>query len=174
MNRTIYLSAGHSFKDPGAISGSAREADIAVEMRNMVSAELNSMGVLHRVDGIGAQNPPLTQAIIEARKADFPVEFHCNSFATPTATGVETLQGAEDKALGAEICAVIAGALGIKNRGAKPENSGHHARLGFVGAGGIIVEMFFISNPDDLAKWRKNKAAAARAVAGVLAQAARR
>ncbi len=174
MNRTIYLSAGHSIKDPGAISGNAREADIAVEMRNMVSAELNRMGVLHSVDGIGAQNPPLTQAIIEARKAEFPVEFHCNSFANQTATGVETLQGAEDKALGAEMCAAIAGALGIKNRGAKPESSGHHARLGFVGAGGIIVEMFFISNSDDLAKWRKNKAAAARAVAAVLSRAAAR
>ena len=58
--------------------------------------------------------------------------------------------------------------LGIKNRGAKPEVSGQHSRLGFVQAGGLIVELFFITNPDDMAAYQAKKWLVGKAIADVL------
>ncbi|MEO6657919.1 MAG: hypothetical protein ABIM73_06560, partial [Arenimonas sp.] len=62
----------------------------------------------------------------------------------------------------------LSNSLGIRNRGAKPENARQHHRLAFVQAGGIIVELFFITNGNDLLAYDAKKWLAARAVAEVL------
>lgn len=179
MPKSLYLSAGHSNTDPGAVAHGRREADIAVEFRNLVLFYIdrhneqvrNAGGItLPRTipvgtDGTGTDNLPLRTAAANARSYDIAVEFHCNAAANMTATGVETLSGPADMALGGRICEALARALGIRNRGAKPENAGQHHRLAFVQAGGIIVELFFITNPGDLAQYDARKWLAARAVA---------
>lgn len=163
----MFLSAGHSTVDPGAVGFGRHEADIAEEFRNITSFCLTDIGVKHTVDGRGMENTPLKDAIVEARKHRVALEFHCNA-GPSTATGVEILCGPKDEALAVRLCAAISSALGISNRGVKPENSGQHQRLGFVQAGGMIVELFFISNRDDLSKYDALKWKAARAVAEVL------
>ena len=166
--KSVFLSAGHSNTDPGAVANGRREADIAVEFRNLVSFYLLRAGVPHELDGEGTENLPLREAVVKARKHPIGVEFHCNAAASAQATGVETLQGDKDFRLGADICRALSGALGIRNRGAKPENAGQHHRLAFVQAGGIIVELFFLTNPQDLAAYDARKWLAAKAVAEVL------
>jgi N-acetylmuramoyl-L-alanine amidase len=169
--RRIFLSAGHSTVDPGATANGRRECDLAVDLRNMVALYLERAGVPFGVDGEGAENLPLAATVaLTRRRDDLEVEFHCNASDNPAATGVETLSGPRDLALGARICHAIATGLGIRNRGAKPENAGHHSRLAFVGAGGIIVETLFITNRDDLAAWDARKWLAAKAIAGVLVE----
>lgn len=167
----IFLSAGHSNTDPGAVANGRREADIAVEFRNIVSFYLLRAGVPHELDGNGTENLPLREAVKKARKHPIGLEFHCNA-ATPQATGVETLSADKDFRLATDICRAVSGALGIRNRGAKPENAGQHHRLAFVQAGGIIVELFFITNPADLAAYDARKWVAARAVADLLIEEA--
>lgn len=169
--RSVFLSAGHSNTDPGAGAFGRKEADIAVEFRNMVAFYLQREGVPHELDGRGTDNLPLREAVVKAKRHPIGVEFHCNA-GVPSASGVETLSAPDDMALGGRICAAIAGALQIRNRGAKPENAGQHHRLAFVQAGGIIVELFFITNRDDLAAYDARKWLAARDVAGVLIKAA--
>lgn len=164
---SIYLSAGHSGTDPGATAFGRKEADIAVEVRRMVSFYLLRAGIAHDTDGEGSENLPLREAVNEARQHGTAVEFHCNA-GPPAATGCETLQGPHNTVLGAKLCAAIADTLGIRNRGAKPENSGQHHRLAFVQAGGVIVELFFITSAFDLAAYDARKWLAARAVADVL------
>lgn len=166
--KSIFLSAGHSGTDPGAVANGRREADIAVEFRNLVSFYLLRAGVPHELDGQGTENLPLREAVVRARRHPIGVEFHCNAAASAQATGVETLQDDRHHRLGADLCAALAGTLGIRNRGAKPENAGQHHRLAFVQAGGIIVELFFLTNPGDLAAYDARKWLAARAVADVL------
>lgn len=176
----IFLSAGHSTVDPGAVGYSLdakgkrverKEADIAVEMRNMVSFYLSQSNVKHFIDGKGTDNIPLSKAVKLVGKNRPAIEFHCNA-GPPTATGVETLSAAKDTALGNQICDAISSTLGIKSRGAKLENSGQHHRLAFVQAGGIIVELFFISSAKDLAAYDAKKWLVAKAVANVLMKAA--
>lgn len=171
--KSIFLSAGHSDVDPGAVAFGRREADIAVEFRNLVSFYLTQSTIPHAMDGAGTQNLPLNQSARIAKQYDIAVEFHCNAAANAYATGVETLSGLKDMALGESIAQAIAQALGIRNRGAKPENAGHHSKLAFVQAGGVIVELFFITNAGDLERYDARKWLAAKAVAEVLFERAK-
>lgn len=171
----IYLSAGHSTVDSGATTSQMvdgkkvirKEADIAEEFRNLVSFYLMRAKIPHLADGVGDENLPLVDTVKLIGRNRPAVEFHCNA-GPAQATGVETLSAANDMVLGSRICKAIADILGIRNRGAKPENAGQHHRLAFVRAGGIIVEMFFLSNPNDLAAYDAKKWLMAREVADVL------
>jgi N-acetylmuramoyl-L-alanine amidase len=169
----VLISAGHSNTDPGAVANGRREADIATDFRNILVACLADLGIKAETDGKGKVNLPLREAVKLAKGKDIAIEVHLNAAANPTASGVETLSGPEDMQLGAKLCAAISRELNIKNRGAKPENAGQHHRLAFVQAGGIILELFFITNPNDLAAYDGRKWPLARAVAKVIEDAYR-
>lgn len=171
--RNIVITAGHSNTDPGAVNGVVTEAHIVTDFRNMVAHYLKEAGRNFVTDGAGNDNQPLAKAIALIKPGDLAVEFHCNSFSNPNATGVETLSSGMHKAIGAAICNAVASTLNIANRGAKDEGSGQHSRLGFVRAGGIIVELFFISNQEDLKRYLDKKWLVAKAVANVLISVAR-
>lgn len=168
--KIVTVTAGHSNKDPGAINGKRTEADIVTDMRNMVVSYLNKAGITTRTDGTNTTNLPLGTAIQLVKGADVAVEFHCNA-GPASARGVEALSQPKDKALSQALCAAVNDVLGIPLRGEagwKPENSGQHTRLGYVSAGGIILELFFISNNAELALWDAKKWLVAKAVAEVL------
>lgn len=167
----MFISAGHSNTDPGAVAFGRKEADIAAEMRNIVSFYLQRDGVAHELDGVGTTNMPLNVVVKRSRNHKLSVEFHCNAASAPTATGVEILCAAKDNDIAAKLCEAIAGILHIRNRGVKPENAGQHHRLAFVQAGGMIVELFFLTNKNDLAAYDARKWLVGREVAAILAQA---
>lgn len=172
MSKTVLISAGHSNKDPGAVNGKRKEADIVLDMRNMVSVYLRQAGVSFKEDGKYGENLPLNQAISLAKTVDIAVEFHTNAAASKQATGVEALSNLRHKGLSQRLCNAVHKAMGIPLRGDKgwkPEYSGQHSRLGFISTGdGIILELFFISNDAELAKWDSVKWLVAKAVAEVL------
>lgn len=170
--RSIFVSAGHSNTDPGACAFGKTEAQIVTEFRNMVGFYLSRAGVQHELDGDGPLNMPLNAAVKMAKKHQVAVEFHCNAAETPAAGGVEALSKPGGAKLGAALCAAIAEAMGIRNRGAKGEGAGQHTRLAFCNvANGVIVELFFITNPGELAEYEAKKWVVARAVADVLRKA---
>lgn len=169
----ILISAGHSKTDPGAVAFGRKESEIAVEFRTILVKCLADLGIQAQTDGKGKDNLPLRDAVKLAKGKDIAIEIHLNASANATASGVETLSGPEDMDLGAKLCAAISQALNIRNRGAKPENAGQHHRLAFVQAGGIILELFFLTNPNDLAAYDGRKWPLARAVAQVIEDAYR-
>ena len=169
----ILISAGHSDSDPGAVAFGRREADIATEFRTILVKCLADLGIQAETDGKGRENLPLREAVKLAKGKDIAIEIHLNASANAAASGVETLSGPEDMQLGARLCAAVSQSLNIKNRGAKPESAGQHHRLAFVQAGGIILELFFITNPNDLAAYDGRKWPLARAVAQVIEDAYR-
>lgn len=172
--KSIFISAGHSHTDPGALGSGAREADIVLEFRDLLANALEYRGIPFTRDGRKGENLPLSQAVKMAAEADIAIEFHCNAFSNPSASGVETLSGPEHLELGARICEVVSKTLGIRNRGAKGEASGQHSRLAFISRGrGIIVELFFISNPDDMVKYQRRKMTLAEELADLLEEVAR-
>jgi N-acetylmuramoyl-L-alanine amidase len=169
--KSLFISAGHSDSDPGAVGHGHTEADIVLEFRDLLAAYLRGK-VLFDKDGQPGQNLPLREAIGAAKSHDVAVEFHCNAFTTPTATGVETLSAREHYPLGNAICQAVSDTLGIANRGAKGEASGQHSRLGFIATGGgIIVELFFITNKSDLSKYIANRRRLVEAIGNVLIEA---
>ena len=173
----ITVTAGHSNKDPGAVNGLFREADIAQEMRNMVALYLRQKDIAVKTDGEGKGNLPLPAAIKLISGSKAAVEFHCNAFSKPSAGGCEALSQPKDRALSQRLCKAVSDVMGIPTRGTdggwKNEGSGQHSRLGYVRNGGIILELFFISNPAALAVWQDKKWLVAKAVAEVLAEVAK-
>ena len=166
--KRIFISAGHSASDPGAVSGNRTEAAVVLDFRDMVAHYLGIEGAGYAMDGKKGENLPLKEAVKLVRRGDLAVEFHLNASDNPAATGVETLSSEANKDVGSAICKVIAERLKIKNRGAKGESSGQHSRLAFVQAGGIIVELFFLSNKGDLASYDAVKWVLAKEIAELL------
>lgn len=167
----MFISAGHSSIDSGAVGFGRRESDIAAEFRNIVSFYLQREMIPHELDGFGTTNMPLNEVVKRSRKHRLSVEFHCNA-GPPSASGVEILCAPKDNAVAAKLCAALSAVFLIRNRGVKPENAGQHHRLAFVQAGGMIVELFFISNRKDLEAYDARKWVAGREVAAILKEAA--
>ena len=164
--RKIFLSAGHDNSAPGAVANGFTEAQIVTEFRNLVLFYIPQAGS----DGTGSVNLPLREAVKAFKPSDFALEFHLNAAASPTATGVETLSAPKDYAFCKKLTSLVASTLGITDRGAKPENSGQHSRLAFVQAGGIIVELFFLTNKTDLGKYFAKKEVLAKEVAKLIVE----
>lgn len=172
QRKTVFISAGHSDSDPGAKANGWTEANIVLELRDNVASRLAEK-LAFISDGQKGTNLPLAEAAREASKADIAVEFHCNAAASGEASGTEALGTNSDTRFGEALCSAISGALGIPNRGHKPEGSGQHSRLAFVSdGGGIIVELFFLTNEGDLQAYRDNKGLAADEIADAIIEEA--
>nr|WP_299037784.1 N-acetylmuramoyl-L-alanine amidase [uncultured Psychrobacter sp.] len=170
----VVITAGHSNTDPGAVNGNITEAEITTDMRNIVAYCLKDLGIDVVTDGRGNDNQTLRQAIKLIKQGEVAIEFHYNAFNLPSAGGVEALAQPKDKIICQKLCEAVSDVMGIPVRvpadGFKPENSGQHSRLGYVRESGIILELFFISNPTELATYQAKKWLVAREIADVIAE----
>lgn len=176
----IFISAGHnplpSIRtgkiDPGAVGNGYREADLTVEMRDLVKHELDMLGVKYISD---VDNESLAEYLqrIKTGNASVVVEFHFDA-ASPQATGCSSIIEQEadrlDRAFATELAAVTSSILGIKNRGVITEAQSHRGRLGLMREDGVIalLEVAFISNADDVQKYQARKRELAKAIAPIL------
>lgn len=168
QRRSLFISAGHSETDPGAHGNGLHEADVVLELRDALCHELGQRGLVFTRDGERGENMPLRDAWRMASAHDVAVELHLNA-ATPAATGVETLSASEHYPLGNRLCSAVSDTLGIDNRGAKREDSGQHSRLAFVSdGGGLILELFFVTNANDVQAYHDDQRAVVQALASVL------
>lgn len=171
MAKPIVLTAGHSDIDPGAVGNGQTEANIARELRNIVAGKLRGMGERVITDGEPASNKPLRDAIALIPQGRVAVELHCNAASSPAAGGVETIALPRDKALAQRLSAAVARVLGIRVRGDRgwiDQSQSARGKLGYVSAGGLILEVFFISNPAEMAVYQARKWLVAQAIADVL------
>lgn len=167
----ILISAGHSNVDPGAVVGKTTEAAIATDLRNIVASKLREKGLTVITDGEGKDNKPLTEAIKLQAQADLDIEFHCNASGNSGARGVESIGLAKDKTLCQELSKAIASVLMTAVRGDGgyiDQSKSARGKLGFVNHGGIIVELFFLSNPTELANYEAKKWLVASAITEVI------
>jgi len=170
--KKIVITAGHSNTDPGAVYDNVKEADFCADMRNYVAYYLRNRGLDVQTDGEGRVNAPLRQAILLAKNADIAVEFHLNASTTRTTYGVEVLALPRHKVLAQDIASAIIGVTDTQPRGElgyKPQTASQHSRLGFVEAGGLIVELEFLSNAQRFNRLREKRWLVAKAIAEVIA-----
>ena len=174
MTKTVTITAGHGGGDPGAVNGNITEAYIATDMRNMLKLYLERAGLKVRTDGDGNDNQSLRQAVRLIAGSDLAIEIHCNAASSSQAGGVEALAQPKDKAICQKLCSAISDVMSIPIRGNaggwKDQSSGQHSRLAYVSGGGIILELFFISNPKELAIYQSKKWLVARELADVIAE----
>lgn len=167
----IAITAGHSNTDPGAVFEGTKEADFCADMRNYVAYYLRNWGIKVLTDGEGRVNAPLAQAIQLAKSANIAIEFHLNASTNRRAFGVEVLGRARHKQLAQQIAKAVNDITGSQLRGEggyKPEDAGQHSRLGFVSAGGIIVELEFMTNAVRFQTLNEKRWVVAKAIAEVI------
>lgn len=165
------ITAGHSNTDPGAVNGKVKEADLVVNFRNAVTHYLREAGLQVKTDGTGTKNDPLSAAVKLIQGSSVAVEFHMNAATSKQANGIETIALPKDKKLAQDLSKAVADALGSRLRGDNgwiDQSKSARGRLAYVNAGGLIVELGFISNEDELARFNARYWLAAKAVAKVL------
>ena len=173
----IYLSAGHNKRlagaDPGATCGNIKEADLTIELRDLIIAELTGLQANFITD---KDDETLLAYVARIKPGSGSVvcELHFNSSAR-LATGAEAIIKNEyshvEKAIAVDISNAIATILGIINRGVKTEAQSHRGRLGILHthAGiSVLPEICFINNEIDMKQYHKNKNALARKFAELL------
>jgi N-acetylmuramoyl-L-alanine amidase len=163
------ITAGHGSGDPGAVAKTGEtEADLMQELRNILAGKLRDMGHEVKTDGARWQNLPLVHAMTLVPGSDAALELHMNGSTIESATGVEVVSLPKDKELARTIARAIAHTLELPVRGAGgwiDQSQTHRGRLGFVRMGGMVVEVCFISNPKDLARYLDRKWLVASAIA---------
>lgn len=166
------VTAGHGGSDPGAVAGPVCERDLMTELRDIVAVKLRGKGAEVRTDGERWQNLPLVHALTLVPGTDWAIDLHTNASVNHAATGVEVVAMPKDKARAQRLAQAIANVLGLRVRGDAgwiDQTATARGRLGFVRAGGMVVECFFLSNPVDLAVYQERKWLVAGAIAAVLA-----
>jgi N-acetylmuramoyl-L-alanine amidase len=177
MAKTVLISAGHTNvtgQDRGAAGNGFIEGVEATKLRDATAARLREARADFKVieDGFDGVNDPLKKAVALARTVNVAIEYHFNA-ATPKATGIEVLAKLKHKTLAQQIAGAIHTATGLvlrSDKGWKADNGGQHHRLAFCEAGGLIVEVCFISNAADMAAYKRGFENICKNVAGVLAK----
>jgi len=174
---TTFISAGHNPKgikiDPGAIGNGFHEADLTVEFRNLVVAELLKRKVNVITDKDDERIGDYLKRI-QTGSGSVVLEFHFDAAESPMATGTTALVGNDadrlDKAFAKELVAQTSTTLGVKNRGVLSESDSHRGSLGLMREQGIVslLEICFISNKSDLEKYQKTKDVLAIQIAGII------
>jgi len=167
------VTAGHGEKDPGAVAKTGEtEAALMTELRDLVADILIGKGHEVKTDGAKWENWPLVRALKLIPQSDVAIELHMNASDNPNAKGVEVISLPAQKDLSREIARRIAHTLETPVRGAGgwiDQSQSARGRLAFVNAGGLIVEVCFLSNSEELAKYKDRKPLIAAAIAESLA-----
>lgn len=170
--KSVLISAGHGGSDPGATGNGYIESTLALKLRDRVYKHLVAFRVDVLRDGNEGENNSLRKAISICRIVDIGVELHFNGSTNESATGVEALSKPENMELAQKLCYAVTSSTGLCVRGNdlgwKSDSSGQHHRLGFCEAGGIILEVCFITNKDDMKLYVENKLQVALEIAKVL------
>lgn len=166
MKRRIAISAGHSNvpgKDRGALINDLTEGDLTVEFRNILVKEFKKNGITVSVDpdsNVTFQTVALFRQYFGPN--DICIDIHFNS-ASSRVSGAEVLvpKNADlfEKDLARELSLAIASTLMIPNRGVKSELESARKKLLFmtIPAKTVLLEVCFMSNADDLAKYNNYK-----------------
>lgn len=170
------IMAGHDDREPGNMANGLREADLMLELRHIVALKLRQLG--HEVveDGQRGVNKPLSDALRVAAGVELAVELHTNASDSPAAQGVEIVAPAKRRPLAQKMAQRIAEIIKSPTRRSlgwySPEqhriDRGWKNPAAMVRAGGMIVEVFFQSNPRELANYRAKYWLVADAIATCL------
>lgn len=172
--RKIILSAGHGGTDPGAVSGEWVERDLALELRELISVELKTLGVQPIND---PNQNALAQTLAWIRNKfsskDVLFDIHWNAAASAQANGTEVIIPDVSSSFERQLATAVLGVFtsyGFKPRGVKPEGQTARKKLGWMrpNAENILLEVCFLTNNLDMKLYQANKYGIARKIAKVL------
>lgn len=154
------LHGGHNSIVQGANFGNRKEHVLDRQVKDAVATKLRSLGhtVYDDTDEVGTTQSQNLNNIIRnsnSHAVDLVISFHLNA-SDGNGQGVEVLYY-DQKDLAAKISAQLAKDIGWRDRGAKQRTD--LAVLNGMKAPAILIELGFIDNESDMAKWNVDKIA---------------
>ncbi|HHK5539757.1 N-acetylmuramoyl-L-alanine amidase [Bacillus cereus] len=151
---------GHNAIVQGANWGNRKEHIMDRQVKDAVTTKLRALGhtVYDDTDEVGrtqAQNLNNIVANCNSHAVDLVISYHLNA-SDGNGHGVEVLYF-DQKDLAAKVSAQLAKDIGWRDRGAKQRTD--LAVLRGTKAPAILIELGFIDNDDDMAKWNVDKIA---------------
>lgn len=175
----IFIAAGHSNSDPGAVANGKREADLAKEYRDLLVSELisQSKGVVISQDN---DNETLSQTIQrfnklarESKQIDIYMSIHFNS-ASSSVRGTEIFiperHTVDERLIGKMLVMTASDIMDIRNRGVKVPSQSARGKLYIEQLldVNLLFEVCFITNKWDIQAYDENKHELAKAQAKIL------
>lgn len=163
--RKIYLCAGHRGGTSGANHNGVKEAGETIWLRNEIAERLKAKGIEVMLDDDSASLSEVIATInAECKPTDICVDLHFNAVANPSANGTEVFKpfNATDTEIDVaeDLLYSTCMVLGTKNRGVKREGEGTHQRLAILSdirCNSVLLEVCFISNINDVVKYKDKK-----------------
>lgn len=146
----IYINAGHFDEDSGAVEGSVKESEVAMQLRDLLQAKLMDRAVyvpdnLNLKDSIAWVNE-------RAQPDDIAIDIHLNSNGNQNVRGVEAYY-VHDDSLAKVFSRQIALATDIPDRGARLDSETFVGSLGwlrYLKCKSVLIEVCYMTNPADL------------------------
>ncbi|MCP3740139.1 N-acetylmuramoyl-L-alanine amidase [Rossellomorea sp. BNER] len=159
LSKTIVLDPGHGGKDPGAVGNGLREADVTLSVSKITKSKLKQMGYdvhLTRTEDIYLALNERTEIAYNLSPGVF-VSLHMNSYSDPHVNGTESYsttaarsltpkEKTDSAMLASFIQSRLVEALETNDRGTK-QNDFYVIDKNYTRS--VLIEMGFISNPDD-------------------------
>lgn len=178
----IFISAGHGGfeggrQDPGAIAGGTTEAQQMILLRDLIVPDLRSRGfeVFSVPDDLSLRQS-IAWINTRAKSGDVAIEIHADAFSSPSARGATAyyIYGNSERKKHAELIllSLLRQLPQLPNRGAKPDTSTGVGSLGFcrqIIIPSILLEVGFLTNPEDRALITNRRRDIAQGVANGLA-----
>ncbi|HEY9650310.1 MAG TPA: N-acetylmuramoyl-L-alanine amidase [Coleofasciculaceae cyanobacterium] len=177
----IFISAGHGAGDPGIKVGDTTEAQEMILLRHQILTQLRDRGfqnseVLSVPDNLSISQT--IQWINERRKTgDVAVEIHAGAFTNPDVKGATVyyiaLNNQRQKHAELLLRSLLDAVPGLSNRGAKPDTAISVKGLPFcrvVSPPSLLLEVAFLTNPEDRSLLLKQRDNFAQGIADGLAE----
>lgn len=174
--RKIWLSAGHGGTDPGASGSGFIEADLAIELRDLVRGRLPDETNVWTDPNAWATATTAPHIQSNSKSGDIVCDIHFNAY-NGSAQGVEVIVPDSPTAYEIKLASAIARgiALVIKSplrgtNGVKTESETARKRLAMMRPAGenVLIEVCFIDNRDEMGRYQLNKLTVAKVIADAL------
>ena len=165
MNEAVSPSAGHHLKDPGAVNSSGvKEADKTIELRDLVIKAIERFSPTTKIiSDKDTETNTQYQNRLKLVKNNIIFDIHFNAAASELANGTEVVisanAGQASKDIAKEILEGTCRILGTRNRGILKDTETPRGKIGILNLAGpaVLLEICFISNKDDMAKYELHK-----------------
>lgn len=148
----IVIDPGHGGKDPGAIGlGGIYEKDLAISTAEKVEQKLTDAGATVIMSRSGDYFVPLEQrsSISNSHDTHAFISIHYDSYPVMSVRGISTYYAdGKDYGLAQSVQASLANSVNMNNRGIM---QGNYIVLRDTSAPAVLMELGFVSNPEDLA-----------------------
>lgn len=166
----IYLCAGHHKNDTGAVCGQWKEADLTIELRDLIAQKISVI----KDNDFQTLAQLVKELVNNSKMNDVICDLHFNASDSENATGCEVFIADKftepEKRLANELCQSISSTLDITNRGFKKESESARGRLAMMSPAGInvLIEVCFMTNKRDMSQYQMLKETLSEKIGEVL------